>query len=257
MLAFFIVVDFPDKNKFLSRDETAFIIDRVNKDRGDGEADPLTFKKAMHHLADIRTWCFGLCFMCSTLPSYAFAYFLPIILEGQGYSVLLSLMLSAPPYLFAAIYTFGIAYCSDRFKQRGLFVSINAIVCLTGCVIIGFAKNKDVRYFGSFLSIAGAQCNVPSVLAYGTNNTVTYSKKAVASAIIIGMGGVGGIFASTVFRQVDYPRYLPGLGATIGAQIFILCVVAALTVHFTVENRKLDRGEREPVNGVESFRWSI
>jgi len=50
--------------------------------------------------------------------------------------------------------------------------------------------------------------NVPSVLAYQANNTITYSKKSVASAIVIGMGGMGGIMASTVYRQVDYPGYM-------------------------------------------------
>jgi tRNA A37 threonylcarbamoyladenosine dehydratase len=50
--------------------------------------------------------------------------------------------------------------------------------------------------------------NVPSVLAYQANNTITYSKKSIASAIVIGMGGVGGIVASTVYRQADAPQYM-------------------------------------------------
>ncbi len=204
-LAWFYIVDFPDKNKFLSPEDTKIIIDRVNRDRGDGMPDELTGKKALQHLADWHTWAFGLCFMCSTLPSYAFSYFLPVILAGAGYSTVLSLMLSAPPYIVAAIFTFIMAYFSDRTRQRGLFVSLNALVCIVGCLIIGYTANRNVRYFGSFLAIMGAQSNVPAVIAFGSNNTVSHSKKAVSAAIIIGMGGVGGIFASLVYRQADYP----------------------------------------------------
>ena len=50
--------------------------------------------------------------------------------------------------------------------------------------------------------------NVPSVLAFQATNTVTHTKKSVSTAMVIGMGGVGGIIASTVYRQADFPRYM-------------------------------------------------
>jgi hypothetical protein len=59
IVAWFIIVDFPDKNKFLSPKETRFIIDRVNVDRGDGDADAITGKKVIKHLLDVQTWMFG------------------------------------------------------------------------------------------------------------------------------------------------------------------------------------------------------
>ncbi|KAJ9105374.1 hypothetical protein QFC21_001743 [Naganishia friedmannii] len=256
-LGLLLIVDFPDKAKFLNEEERKFIIDRVNRDRGDGNADNLTGAKALKHLLDWRTWCFGLCFMSATLPSYAFAYFLPVILAGQGYSYKLTLFLSAPPYIVGAVYTFIIAFSSDKLRLRGVFVSLNALVTIVGCLLIGYVKNKDVKYFGAFLAIMGGQCNVPSVLAYQANNTITYSKKAVASAIVIGMGGIGGIMASTVYRQVDYPRYIPGLWATIGAQLLIISICVGLTFHFKSVNKQLDEGRREPIQGVEGFRYSI
>jgi len=55
---------------------------------------------------------------------------------------------------------------------------------------------------------AASPANVPSVLAYQATNTVTHTKKSVSAAIVIGMGGVGGILASTVYRQADFPRYM-------------------------------------------------
>lgn len=99
--------------------------------------------------------------------------------------------------------------------MRAPFIGLSATVCLVGLIIMAWGGPLGVRYFGSFLSIAGCQANVPAVLAYQANNVRSYSKRAVASAVVIGMGGVGGIFASLVYRQVDAPAYLPGLGATI------------------------------------------
>ena len=60
----------------------------------------------------------------------------------------------------------------------------------------------------SYLLAAASSANVPSVLAYQATNTVTHTKKSVSAAIVIGMGGVGGILASTVYRQADFPRYM-------------------------------------------------
>jgi hypothetical protein len=34
----------------------------------------------------------------------------------------------------------------------------------------------------------------------------SHTKRAVQTAVIIASGGVGGIMASTVFRQEDYPK---------------------------------------------------
>lgn len=67
-LGLVLIVDFPDKARFLNEDERRFIIERVNKDRGDGVADKMTKAKVIRHVSDWKTWCFGLCFMSATLP---------------------------------------------------------------------------------------------------------------------------------------------------------------------------------------------
>ncbi len=59
VLAWFLIVDFPDKNRFLTPKETAWVIDRVNVDRGDGDADEITGAKVVKHLLDVKTWMFG------------------------------------------------------------------------------------------------------------------------------------------------------------------------------------------------------
>ena len=40
-------------------------------------------------------------------------------------------------------------------------------------------------------------------------------KRALASATLVGAGGIGGIVGTTVFRQEDKPEYRPGMYATI------------------------------------------
>ncbi|CEQ40107.1 SPOSA6832_01691, partial [Sporobolomyces salmonicolor] len=215
--------------KFLTPEEKRFVIARVDADRGDAEPDKMTFSKALHH-----------------------AYFLPVILSGGGYDRKTSLLLSAPPYVVAAFYTFLMAYLSDKFRRRALFIGISA----TSLLIMCYGDIIGVRYFGSFLAISGCQSNVPAALTYQANNVRSHSKRAVASAICVGMGGVGGIFASTVYRERDYPEYLPGLWATVGCQWAILAILTAMSFFFKRRNAQADRGNAV-LEEREDFRYML
>lgn len=63
-----------------------------------------------------------------------------------------------------------VAYFSDKYHQRGLGVVFNALMCIIGLPIMGFAGTPAVRYFGVFLATAGCNGNVPLVLTYQANN---------------------------------------------------------------------------------------
>ena len=60
IVAWFFIVDFPQKAKFLHDYERERIIERLNKDRGDGEHDQITPAKVVTHLSDWKLWVFGL-----------------------------------------------------------------------------------------------------------------------------------------------------------------------------------------------------
>lgn len=59
IIAYFYLVDFPHQNKFLSPQETALILERVEADRGDSIPDPLSAQKVVKHLCDWKIWAFG------------------------------------------------------------------------------------------------------------------------------------------------------------------------------------------------------
>lgn len=69
VLSIFLIVDFPDKATFLTPEEKAYAMRRVEEDRGDSIPDEVTFKKILTHLADLKLWAFALCFMSSTTAS--------------------------------------------------------------------------------------------------------------------------------------------------------------------------------------------
>ncbi|KAF8653322.1 hypothetical protein AX16_004022 [Volvariella volvacea WC 439] len=258
ILSWLWVPDFPDKNRFLSPEQTALVLKRIEEDRGDSVPDSLTFAKVLRHLCDWTLWAYGLMFLCSTLPAYALAYFITIILRGMGWSVTASLLLSAPPYGPAIVTTMFFSWLSDRQKHRGAYIIIQAIICVVGVVLMAYAKSNEVRYFGTFLANAGNCGTIPGILAYASNNVVSQSKRSVQSALTVSMGGVGGIIATTVFREQDYPRYLPGLGVTIGSQVLMILLYGVTHIHFRRLNRLAREGKLSaPLEGQPGFFYTL
>jgi predicted MFS family arabinose efflux permease len=248
--AYWLLVDFPDKAhkswKFLNEREAKFIIDRVNHDRGDAKIQPFSIGKFFRAALDIKIWGYAMIFFNTTTTTYALAYFLPIILrENMKFSIAASQCLVAPPYAFAAMVMFATGYLGDKYKLRGPIIAFNMLLCLIGLPIMGWAKSSAVRYFGVFLTTAGANSNVPAVMSYQANNIRGQWKRAFCSATLVGFGGIGGIAGGMVFRSQDAPHYYPGLYACIATSLLTLVIVGILTLAFVRKNRQADRGEVE------------
>ncbi|KAL2372501.1 phthalate transporter [Blastomyces gilchristii SLH14081] len=261
IVTYIFLVDFPDKAykawAFLNQDECAFIIRRLNKDRGDADAEPFTIKRFLRPALDLKIWGFGMIFFCLTTVTYAIAYFLPIILhDNMGFSVSESQCLVAPPYVVAGILMFSSSWVADKYKMRAPILVFNSLVTIVGLPIMGFAENNVVRYFGVFLTTAGANANIPCSLAYQANNIRGQWTRALASTTLVAMGGVGGVAGSLVFRSQDAPEYIPGIYAAIACQFLLLLIVGSLSLYFWRCNKKADRGELV-IEGSPTFRYTL
>lgn len=250
IVGYWALVDFPDKAhkswKFLNEREAKFIIDRVNRDRGDAKPEPFSVAKFFKGGMDIKIWGFAMIFFNTTTVTYALAYFLPIILtQNMGFSVGAAQCLVAPPYALAAIVMYATGWLGDKYHIRGPIIIANMVLCLIGLPIMGFHKNANIRYFGVFLTTAGANSNIPATMSYQANNIRGQWKRAFCSAILVGMGGVGGIAGGLVFRTQDAPKYEPGLYACIACCLLSIVIVGLITLRSWSLNKRADRGEIE------------
>jgi hypothetical protein len=89
------------------------------------------------------------------------------------------------------------------------------------------------------------------------NNIVGQTKRAFTSALVIGAGGIGGIVASTVFREADAPGYRPGLWVAIGANIVVLILCTIMSIAFMIRNKQARSGQGSPIEGREGFFYTI
>ncbi|RMZ67692.1 tartrate transporter [Pyrenophora seminiperda CCB06] len=265
IMAWFVILDFPDKAEkkgFLTATEAKVVLNRIEEDRGDSIADPLTWAKCVEHLKDVKLWAYATLFMGTAMPAYAFAYFLPVILLGMGYSPGAANALSAPPSLAAMFVAFFFAWLGDKYRLRAPVIATQCLITITGLIIVAYSTNNGARYFGTFLGVAGCQGNVPAVLAYQSNNIRGQSKRSVGSALQIGFGAIGGILASTTFKQKEAPHYRTGLWITTALQFWMIFVLCCTSTYFWKKNKVIERqaANGEPLDereGQAGFKYTL
>ncbi|KAJ4182789.1 hypothetical protein NW767_013754 [Fusarium falciforme] len=257
--SWFIIVDFPDSsaNTFLTPEERAFVKTRLAADRGPEEREKVTLKVVAKTAADWKPWAFSLMYAAGAVGVYAFLFFLPLILRGGlGYSLEMSFILSTPPSLFSVIEAMTISWLADKMKMRGPFVVFQGLIGIIGLCMTGFLDSPTPRYIGTFLGVAGANGLVVTTLAWQANNIVGDSRRAVSTAILISMSGVGGIYSSMVFRQQDAPNYLPGIIAVMAINIAAVLTAIATMVLLRWQNQRADKGE-VLCEDREGFRYTL
>lgn len=221
--AFIVLVPFPDKEikkpswGFLKKDQVQWVYDSLMKDRGDVEADDFSWARFFAAGKTFACWGFAIIFFFIAVVTYSFAFFLPIILRSSlGFSVAASQCLVAPPYVLSGFLMYATAWYGDKKKIRAAMMVLNTTISLVGLPIMAWGPSPGVRYFGAFIGIAGANSNAPTIMAWQANNVRGQWNRAFASAALTGMGGVGGIVGSLIFRTGDAPGYMPG---------FVACIV--------------------------------
>ncbi|KAK6385773.1 hypothetical protein LTS17_001345 [Exophiala oligosperma] len=266
LASYFLIIDFPEraakKNsmglpRFLTPEEAALVLARIEHDRGDAVEEKLTWALFASYIQDWKLWEFPFYLLLNNAALYAFAYFLPVILkDGFGYSTAKAQVMTFPPYLVGGVWMIICGYLGDRLRTRGPIMIANCAIYIIGIVMVGWCTDTRARYAGVFVGQMGIVGNVPLQWAYAHNNLVGQLKKGLAMAMMTMGGAVSGIITGNVFRSQDAPGYRPGLWVSIAFNILYAVLVAKNFVLFRRENRRADRGEIV-IMGQPGFRYTL
>jgi MFS family permease len=165
--AYFLVIDFPEKAKFLPANDKEIIMHRIDADRADAHADPITLKGIMHDLADWRIWSFGWNSLVNLILSGVYTYFGQNILLSMGFSLDVVLIMIFPASIAAVIFGFVESVYSDKWRLRAPFIILNMVVWIFGAALIGFTTSKASRVVGIFGIVMGFVILSLKLLVYG------------------------------------------------------------------------------------------
>ncbi|KAJ0372721.1 hypothetical protein COL26b_009065 [Colletotrichum chrysophilum] len=213
MIALFILPDYPDSTTGSARwsmteDMRKVAAARILADRvSTAEAKTGVWHGLKMSVFDYKMWLLvGMNIGISA--AYGFSNFFPSIVRGFGYNNTITLVLTAPPYIFAAAGSLVNAWHSDKTKERGYhFAGPIAFGCI-GYIICLATENRNARYGASFIYVGGMYFANPLISTW-TSNTMgrTPEKRAISVALVNVLGQIGNLIAPYFFVDSDEPRY--------------------------------------------------
>lgn len=132
---------------------------------------------------------------------------------------------------------------------------MNAAITFAGLLITAYSTNSGARYFGVFLGVCGCNANLPTIIAFQSNNVRSDSRRTVANGVQFVFAAIGGIYASTTFMQKEYPTYRTGVWCAVATQFLLIVLCAIMFLHFRKQNRAAEE-DSEVIQEDESFRYT-
>ncbi|MCJ1235716.1 hypothetical protein MMC14_003687 [Varicellaria rhodocarpa] len=245
--AYFLIVDFPEEARWLTDEERDFIQARLKQDQGDTLINQsINMTSALHFLKDFKAFLGAIMYFAIIIPAYGFAYFSPTIIKSYGYGPISTQLHSVPPVAAAFVSSLTVAYLSDKFRHRFLFVLIPICVAIAGVgILLTVHHNFHAEYAALFLVAMGTYSAMPVIICWYIMNLFGHVERSVGTAWMIGFGNIGGIIATFSFIAADAPYYHKGYSIVIGGLSLSAFTAVLYLVASWSHNQSLKRGNSE------------
>ncbi|PYH72084.1 pantothenate transporter [Aspergillus vadensis CBS 113365] len=246
LLAVALLPDFPrsGQRKWLSEQEQRFSEWRLARAANDEVDENGSIREGLRDaLLDPKAWMLILIQVCQ-LTSQSWTYFFPTIVKTLGFSNIITLLITAPVYVFGFITALGNSFIANRTSQRAVLIAWPLIIDIVGNVMVISSRATAVRYIGMFLMCAGSYSAFNVVQAWIASTIPrTRTKRAIVYALVNLFGNSSNIYGSYFFPTSDSPQYRPG-GITLSAFAaagIVLTGLLALYLHtLNVKARKAE-----------------
>jgi len=208
------------------------------------EAEKFEWREVTRGILEVQVWLTGFCYMGILISLYSYAYFLPTIVTGLGYTGEAAQLHTSPPYVPAAVLVVLVSFVSDKLKSRGPLVLVLLPLAALGYVIAIVATKNTQRYVAVFLIAAGTWPCVPCILSLMPNNVAGHYKRATAASLQLALANCGGFIATFVYTADQQPHYRRGHSIVLAFIVASWLFMAANILYCIRENKARASGRR-------------
>ncbi|ETS77989.1 hypothetical protein PFICI_10051 [Pestalotiopsis fici W106-1] len=248
VMAFVFLTDRPESARWLTKEEKDLAIARVKSERIAQTAllDQFSHRKVWLGIWNPVVLATGWIFLLEQITVQGLAFFLPTIISNifpasRGYSIVQQQLLTAPPYVFGAIFTLLIPYLGWRQDKRQKFFIISAPPVMLGFIIYLATNNSTARYVATFLIMSTAFGLGALTNAQAAIQTSSDTSRSVALAVNMLFGNVGGLISTWSYIDRDKPDYKIGNSLNLAASSLIL-IFSTLTYFWMHRDNRERRG---------------
>ncbi|EDN10725.1 MFS transporter [Histoplasma capsulatum] len=237
---FWFLPDTPSTTRWLNTTERELAHARIERDKMGEESAKISAMEGLRQaVRDKRTWIF--CLMQNFhLAACCFNSFFPTVVKTLGFPKTETLLLTCPPFIFAAAAAIFMGWSSGRHHERTWHITGGLSVAIVGFIIASSTLNTAGRYVACFIFPIGAY-SVNSVIIGWVSSTLsqTREKRAVVLAMHNVAGQIGYIYGAYVWPNYDRPRFAIGFGVSAGFAFGAIVCAWWMRTLLKRENRRL------------------
>ncbi|KAG0702166.1 major facilitator superfamily domain-containing protein [Suillus ampliporus] len=251
--AVFILPDFPHNTRWLTPEERALAVSRLEEETGLEERT--TTGGLWDAVSDWKVWWLSTAFIIQTIGQSILLFF-PTLVATLRYDLTNTLLVSLPPWVFATTFSLVLSRYSDKAQRRYRYYVASNVITVIGIIISMCTMNKTARYISMFLM---AQCLAAPMVLWGwVNNTFARepAKRAVAIALINGLLQIGNIIGSFIWPSNWGPTYRYSYGICIAAFGVSTAMFGVMHLHLKHLNKQIEKDERD-TKDADELRYPI
>ena len=187
---FFYMTDRPEKAKWLSEEEKAWLINRLKDEQV--RKSQFGIERFMHALKSGRVWLLCLIYLSIVIGLYGVGLWMPLIIKGvSGLSDFMVGIVSVFPYLLAAVGMTFIGISSDRTGERRLHTAGSIALAAAGMVLTAYTRNPVLELVSLSLVAIGIWGTLGPFWALATS-FLSGTAACGGIALINSVGNLGG-----------------------------------------------------------------
>ncbi|KAJ1842837.1 hypothetical protein LPJ70_003647 [Coemansia sp. RSA 2708] len=192
-------------------------------------------------LSDWTVWGYAIIFWAAATGGATQAIFGPTLIAAMGYTSTRAQVLSAVPSACGFASQLLSMVLPRLYRRFSVWIMLFSAAACAFYVVIATVEDSHVRFAFLCLSNFALSPNMPLVSLWMSNNVLGVTKKGVASACTVMLGGIAGLIGSHIYRDQDAPQYRFGHIFVCACNAVIFVVALALNLYFRYENRRRDR----------------
>lgn len=245
--AYFALPNFPRTTTWLTENERQLAIWRLEEDIGEDDwvgSEKQSFFHGMKlAFLDIKMYILMVLLFCFVASGTVTNLF-PTVVKTLGYSNIISLLLTVPPYVLAVITTFLNAWHADRTGERYFHITLPLYFAVFAFILAAATTTTAPRYVAMMFMVPGVYTGYVVALAWISNTLPRPpAKRAAALAAINAVSNSSSIYASFMYPESAGPRFIVAMSVNCTTAFIAICAATVLRIVLMRLNKKLDRGE--------------
>jgi sugar phosphate permease len=202
ILTYFVLPAGPAVVTWLTEEEKNFALSRVANSLREANHSSISGNQIKFVLTDVRVWIGSFLYTCHAVAIYSVSFFLPAIIGQFGFSDIVSNLLTVPAHTAAVIAVILNGVHSDKTNERYYHIMLPQAAALVCWGFVAYSLETDniaLQYTMIIFATFTSCCSAPVAIIWPMDFMVGSTAAAIAPAMIVGIGNLGGIIGPQIF----------------------------------------------------------